>query len=143
MMSKRRDFRGSGSPRGKRGESTRRDFVKRTGATALLLGTLPRGVLGAGRSDAGTEERTLFFNFSHLGSRPTTHFLYVTGRKYRLTKVEDRPDVLAFERRRNEFLRSVPDDQITHHVQGVLLRSTSSRSATRPATRTPKTARGP
>ena len=100
-------------------ESTRRDFVKRPAPPRFSwerfrASSAPALRRRDGRADA-------FFNFSHLGNRQTTHFLYVTGRKYRLTKVEDRPDVLAFERRRNEFLRSVPDDQITHHVQGVLL----------------------
>jgi hypothetical protein len=120
-MSKRRGARGPGRPRAAIWESTRREFVKGAGATALLLGALPRGVFGAGRAGAGIEQRTLFFNFSHLRNSEATHFLYLAGRKYRMTKVRERPDVLAFERLRNEFLFSVPDDQITHHIQGVLI----------------------
>lgn len=120
-MSKRRGVRGPRVPRRGIGESTRRDFVKGVGATALLLGALPRGVLGARRAGAGMEERTLFFNFAHVKDVQATHYLYLAGRKYRMTNVRERPDVLAFERRRNEFLASVPDDQITHHIQGVLI----------------------
>ena len=100
---------------------TRRQFVKEVGATAVLLGApLPRGLFPLAPARE-TEERTLFFNLSHLKGRATTHFLYLAGRKYRMTSVAERPDVLALERRRNEFLASVPDDQITHHVQGALV----------------------
>ena len=106
--------------RGGRGH-TRRDFVKGAGATALLLGApMPRGLFARSSSAAGTEQRTLFFNFSRLKNHDTTHFLHLNGRRYRLTKTEERPDVLEFERRRNEFLRQVPDAAITHHVQGAL-----------------------
>ena len=107
--------------RGGRGRSTRRDFVKGVGATALLLGApLPRRVFARSLAAGATEERTLFFNFSHLNNRDTTHFLHLAGRRYRLTKVEDRPDILDFERRRNEFLRQVPDKSITHLAPAVV-----------------------
>jgi hypothetical protein len=95
--------------------------MKRMSAAAVvlgmppLLGETPREKIGL----ADGRGRTLFFNFSHLKDLDTTHFLYVAGRKYRLTRIQDEPGVLGRERRRNEFLRSLPDDQITHHVRGV------------------------
>src|SRR6476659_4011074 len=126
--------RGNGIPReGKGGakeagdailDSTRREFVKRVGAAGLLMGMpgLPRGLFArAGAATGATEQRTLFFNLSNMKRPMSTHFLYLAGRKYRLSRIAERPDVLAFERRRNAFLASVPDDKITHHVQGVLV----------------------
>jgi hypothetical protein len=68
---------------------------------------------------AGREQRTIFFNFAHLGSAETTHYLYAGGRKHLLTAVADKPHVLQQARAANEFLRSVPDDRITHHVESV------------------------
>ncbi|HKA36220.1 MAG TPA: hypothetical protein VKH43_05330 [Thermoanaerobaculia bacterium] len=101
---------------------TRREFVRDVGAAAVVLGSpLPRGLFAGVRAGSATEARTLFFNLSHLKGRQTTHFLYLAGRKYRMTSVAERPDVLDVERRRNVFLAAVPDDQITHHVQGALV----------------------
>src|SRR5262249_11845388 len=122
--------RGPGSSSGRRrpgGERTmkkrtRREFVRDVGAAAVVLGSpLPRGLFAGVRAGSATEARPLFFNLSHLKGRQTTHFLYLAGRKYRMTSVAERPDVLDVERRRNVFLAAVPDDQITHHVQGALV----------------------
>jgi len=131
-MSKRRGVQTRWIPREKKGRRrsaaprgvarTRRQFVKEVGAAAILLGAQPLtpGAFGSPRTAAGMEERTLFFNFSRIRTM-SRHYLYLAGRKYLLTPVSEQPDVLAFERRRNEFLRAVPDDKITHHVQGALI----------------------
>lgn len=104
---------------------TRRDFIGGLGAAGVAFGTpaLMAGCGGGDDNDVATpldelESRTLFFNFAHLGSQPTTQHLYVAGRKYTLTRVVDQPQVLLDARANNAFLRSVPDDQITHHVEG-------------------------
>jgi hypothetical protein len=113
-------------------DATRREFIKRLSAASAALGlpAIPANSFADDDDDddavratrpRGKTRRTLFFNFAHLGAggASTTHYLYMGGRKYRLTPVTQRPDVLARARRRNEFLAAVPDNQITHHVTGV------------------------
>jgi hypothetical protein len=71
----------------------------------------------------GTAAYTLFFNLSHEAFADTTYFLVGGGRRYALTKVSDEPQVLAQARQTNAFLRAVPDDQITHRSENVVLAS--------------------
>jgi hypothetical protein len=118
-------------------DALRREFIKRASAAAAALGlpAFPAASFAAkpphpahpphpphpphpshGR---GKTKVTRFFNLSHLRGAPTTHYLYMGGRKYALTSVADKPQVLRQERRTNAFLRAVPDDQITHHVKNV------------------------
>lgn len=66
-----------------------------------------------------TETRTHFFNLSNHPTPAATHRYFAAGRSYVLERVADRPEVLARERVSNEFLRSVADAQITHHVENV------------------------
>lgn len=106
---------------------TRRDFVKHLATAGLALGmpfalASPPPEEGARpRKRRPSAQRTLFFNFSHLGKarNKTQHFLYLGGRKYRLTQVGDAPEVLAKARQTNKFLRNVPDRHITHHLENV------------------------
>jgi hypothetical protein len=63
----------------------------------------------------GKAAYTLFFNLSHEAFAATTYFLVGGGQRYPLTKVSEKPQVLARARQANAFLRAVPDDQITHH----------------------------
>lgn len=139
-MSKRRGVRGPWIPRegnrppGRAGkqkpqgpaailESTRREFVKRVSAAAMALGVPP--LFGQTSreeivlSEGNRRGRTLFFNFSHMQGTDTEHFLYMAGRKYRLSRIAENPKVLAQERSKNEFLRTLHDEHITHHVRGV------------------------
>ncbi len=108
---------------------TRRDFVKRVTVAGALLGAplvapnalgddyeFNAAMLDPESERTGGKRQMLFFNLSHLKGANTTHHLHLGGRKYPLTRVQDRPNVLKAYRRNNEFLRSVPDDQITHHV---------------------------
>jgi hypothetical protein len=105
---------------------TRRKFIERVALAGAAIGTPALLAACGGSSDdeapdgpaPGNERRTLFFNLSHLGSADTTHYLNVAGRKYSLTKVGDQPHVLQQAREGNEFLRAVPDDKITHLVEG-------------------------
>jgi hypothetical protein len=114
---------------------TRRRFMGHFSAAAAALG-MPPLLAGCGGGDdevapapapltRPSETRTLFFNFSHLGRADTTHVLVAGGKRYPLTKVSDKPEVLSTARQGNEFLRSVSDDKITHHLEGAVL-STSS-----------------
>ena len=113
---------------------TRRQFMSHFGAAAAALG-MPPLLASCGGSDDDdpapapaprpAETRTLFFNFSHLGNVETTHVLVAGGKRYPLSKVSDKPEVLSAARQGNEFLRSVSDDQITHHLESVTF-STSS-----------------
>ena len=111
----------------------RRRFIGALGAAGASFGTpaMLAGCFGGGGDDAGpgdtpgAEQRTLFFNLRHLGSTPTTHWLYAAGKKHALTRVADRPDVLRRARIGNAFLRAVPDDSITHHAEGVVFSTTS------------------
>ena len=106
----------------------RREFIKRVTAAAAALGLpgIPAGTLAASAPKKPHPKKTkvtLFFNFAHLGYADTTHHLYMGGRKYTLERVKDKPQVLRQERRKNAFLRAVPDDQITHHVTSVEIAS--------------------
>jgi hypothetical protein len=69
----------------------------------------------------GTAAQTLFFNLSHEAFADTTYFLVGGGRRYALTKASDEPQVLARARQANAFLRAVPNGQITHHCENVVL----------------------
>ena len=109
---------------------TRRQFMGHFSAAAAALG-MPPLLAGCGGSDDDepaprpTERRTLFFNFSHLGTQETTHVLVAGGRRHVLTKVSDKPEVLSAARQGNAFLRSVSDEQITHHLEGAVLATDS------------------
>jgi hypothetical protein len=109
---------------------TRRQFLTRTAAAGILLAMPP---LFAGARENSTddqppqakERRTLFFNLSHEHHAGKTYFLTGGGQRYTLTKVADQPDVLRHARQTNAFLRAVPDDQITHHVENALFATDS------------------
>ena len=106
----------------------RREFIKRVTVAAAALGLpgIPAGTLAASAAKKPHPKKTkvtLFFNFAHLGYADTTHHLYMGGRKYTLERVKDKPQVLRQERKKNAFLRAVPDDQITHHVTSVEIAS--------------------
>ena len=110
---------------------TRRQFMGHFSAAAAALG-MPPLLAGCGGSDDDdapaqrrTETRTLFFNFSHLGTQQTTHVLVAGGKHHALTQVRDKPEVLSAARANNEFLRSVGDEQITHHVEAAVLATDS------------------
>jgi len=68
-----------------------------------------------------TKAYTLFFNLSHEAFADKTYFLVGGGQRYALTKVSDEPRVLARARQANAFLRAVPNNQITHHSENVVL----------------------
>jgi len=72
-----------------------------------------------------TETRTLFFNLSSpLSSAQAlgnASFFTVGGRRYQLQSASQNPRVLRDARANNAFLRAVPDDQITHYLEGVVL----------------------
>src|SRR5436190_8039447 len=109
----------------------RRDFLRHASAAGAIAG-LPLVAAGSHADDrlagdpSGVERPrkarkkiTLFFNLSHLNGAITDHFLYIAGRKYRLARVADAPEVLAAERKGNAFLRVVDDASITHHATGI------------------------
>ncbi len=110
---------------------SRRDFLRQTAGAGLALGLSPLlATCGGNDPDPATpppgkETRTLFFNLSHEDHAGKIYFLTGGGDRYALTRVQDRPDVLARERLNNKFLRGVPDDQITHHVENVVSASDS------------------
>lgn len=116
--------------------SRRRDFIKGVGAAALGLSGLPAAGVGlAPQQRDGVDRRwppaglvpvpprrvavTLFFDLSQLAGVDTTHYLYVAGRRYTLVATSDAPHVLAGTRRLNAFLGAMPDQCVTHHVEGV------------------------
>lgn len=113
---------------------SRREFLKRAAAAGMAAG-LPPLLAACGGGDqeqsaggeasrpgvGATRPRTLFFNLAHENVAATEHYLHAAGRKIRLAKTHEKPDVLATARRSNAFLRSVPDHQITHHLESVAL----------------------
>lgn len=121
LRAKQRTWRdGRASPE----DMSRREFIMRTAATGLALGTPPlllacKGDVDRPAPQPGTEQRTLFFNLAHEGSAASKgYFLVGGGRRYALTRTVDAPHVLLQARANNAFLRGVADDQITHHVEG-------------------------
>src|SRR5690606_7522471 len=72
-----------------------------------------------------THQRTLFVNLAHENHAGKTYYLTGGGRRFELTSTADRPEVLARARQTNGFLRAVPDDQITHHIENAIFASDS------------------
>lgn len=104
---------------------SRRDFLRRAAGAGVALGISP--VLGGCGGDdtradppPGKERRTLFFNLSREAHAGRTYYLTGGGNRYNLVPVHARPDVLARERVGNAFLRLIPDEHITHHVEDVV-----------------------
>lgn len=103
---------------------TRRQFLTRAGAAGMALGLQPvlSGCGGSSNSARTMEERTLFFNLSHLGSKPDTHVLHIAGKRFTLSPIADAPHVLARASQTNAFLNDANvARQITHHVESVAL----------------------
>jgi hypothetical protein len=105
-----------------RRDMTRRQFLAQTAAAGMMLAVPPvfasqHDDQTAHRTERPKEQRTLFFNLSHEDFAGKTYYLTGGGQRYRLTPVSDRPDVLRHARQTNAFLRAVPDNQITHHVE--------------------------
>ena len=106
------------------GGVNRRDFLMQGAGAGLALGLPPLLLSCGGNDDDGTASRvthTLFFNFAHEAHGGKSYFIEGGGQSMRLTPVAERPDVLQRERAGNVFLRAVPDDQITHHVEGFVI----------------------
>jgi hypothetical protein len=106
---------------------TRRQFLTGALATGALTG-IPAGLLAQGRGHAGKpakprfEQRDYFFNFAHEAEHQTaTYYLVAGGTRVALKRAQDNLGVLKQHRKKNRFLRNVPDDQITHYVQNVRL----------------------
>ncbi len=106
---------------------TRRRFLGGMLAAGALAG-LPPGLLAALRDPAGKkrkprfERRSYFFNFAHEAEHETaTYHLVAGGKRFRLKRVQDHPEVLKRHRRRNTFLQGVPDQKLTHFVQNIRL----------------------
>jgi hypothetical protein len=111
------------------GSVNRRSFLTQGAGLGLGLG-LPPLLAGCGGGDGapwmtpasslgsptGKHSATLFFNLSHEAHAGKTYYLTGGGQRIALTPVADQPHVLRRVRQSNAFLRGVPDDQITHHV---------------------------
>lgn len=103
---------------------SRRDFLRYGIGSGMLIGLPPALTQSATLKPSATrpvEVRTLFFNFSHEDYANKTYYLVAAGRKYRLTRVIDKPSVLVLERNRNTFLRQVSKLNVTHHLENVEL----------------------
>src|SRR5690606_3124240 len=103
---------------------SRRAFLKRAAGAGMALG-LP-GMLascgGGAHSGPGRHSKhTLFYNLAHENHAATEHYLHVAGKKFRLEKVQANPEVLGNARKSNAFLSKLPNQHITHHIEGVEL----------------------
>jgi hypothetical protein len=101
---------------------SRRRFLHRSANAGLLLSLSSQ--IGKPEPE-DSEERVIFFNLSSSQvpawedkTSTTRYFFNVGGRSYRLQRVSTNPRVLRRARRRNAFLSAVPDDQITHYIEG-------------------------
>ena len=94
----------------------RRDFLVGAASAGAFL-SAPALMSGCSH-DEDVAPGTIFFNLAHEDFHAKTYFLTGGGKTYRLTKVTDKPEVLERARRKNGFLRAVPDSQITHHIEG-------------------------
>lgn len=103
------------------GPVSRRHFLASSagfGLAAIGIAPLQSGCLGDDDPPARpTHQRTLFFNLSNERHAGKTYYLTGGGRRFTLVPRADQPEVLARERQSNAFLRSVSDDQITHHIE--------------------------
>ena len=109
---------------------SRRHFLSSgVGAGLAALGVAPLLTSCAGGQDDApaplTHQRTLFVNLAHEDHAGKTYYLTGGGRRFTLTPTADRPEVLAHARQTNAFLRAVPDDQITHHIENATFASDS------------------
>ncbi|MES2787571.1 MAG: hypothetical protein V4684_19050 [Pseudomonadota bacterium] len=108
---------------------TRRNLLLHGAGAGFALGVPPL-LLGCGSSDAdsapevsvplGSYRSTLFFNLAHEQHAGKTYWLTGGGHRQALTPTAEQPHVLREARQGNAFLRAVPDDQITHHVDGAI-----------------------
>ncbi|MBV8867126.1 MAG: hypothetical protein JO210_17145 [Acidobacteriaceae bacterium] len=104
---------------------SRRKFLHQTAGTSLLLSLAPHLLEG---QTGNTEQQTLFFNLSRPeglardgAGNPARYFLTVGGRNYPLQPVSENPAVLARARAGNSFLQAVPEDQITHYLEDLVV----------------------
>ena len=103
---------------------TRREFLRYSAAAGALAGSSPFMATWANElSKSGRharrcfERHTLFFNFAHEPDAVTARYFLVAGkRRYRLRPVKKHAAVLSYARKRNRFLRQVPDEAFTHVV---------------------------
>jgi hypothetical protein len=97
---------------------SRRRFLNRTLAAGALLSVSRRLAESEPGEDA---QRPIFFNLSRpqgLSIASKGYFLTIGGNTYPLRLVSQDPDVLRRARLGNAFLSAVPEDQITHYVEG-------------------------
>lgn len=113
------------------GNVNRRHFLASGAGVGLAaLGVAPLLASCGGDDDDGppprpTHQRTLFFNLAHEKHAGKTYTLTGGGRRFTLTPTAHQPHVLARARQNNAFLRAVPDDQITHHIEDATFASDS------------------
>ena len=108
---------------------SRRNFIKRAAGLGASV-ALPFGMAaslsscGGGDDDTPaaqprpTEARTLFFNLAHENHAGKVYYLTGGGQRLRLVPVKDQPEVLQRVRTTHKFLAAIPDQHITHHVEG-------------------------
>jgi hypothetical protein len=104
---------------------TRREFLSRAAAAGLALGMPPLlsscgGDAAPPQAPRAMEQRLLFFNLAHAQQAGAEYHLNIAGQRFRLTPVSEAPHVLQTARQDNTFLRAIPNDAITHHVEASL-----------------------
>jgi hypothetical protein len=102
---------------------TRRDFMKYSAGTGLLMGMPALHAFGGHRYKGDkpskkTEKRTYYFNLSHA-DMDADHYLIAGSVAHKLEVVT--PEVLKIAKSQNRFLNYVPDDAITHHASKIRL----------------------
>jgi hypothetical protein len=104
---------------------TRREFLSRAAAAGMALGMPPLlsscgGDEAPSQAPRAMEQRVLFFNLAHQQQAGAEYHLNIAGQRFRLTPVSEAPQVLQTARQDNAFLRAIPNDAITHHVEASL-----------------------
>ena len=104
---------------------SRRKFLYRSTA-ATIVSTLASARAGQPPHSAGRS--VLFFNLArpqgfaqNASGEPVPYYLTVSGRQYLLGIVGKNQELLIHARSRNSFLQAVPNDQITHYVEDLVL----------------------
>lgn len=105
----------------KRKGLTRRDFLKYTAGTGMMMG-MPSlhafaGLKGDNHSKK-TEKRTYYFDLSH-SDMDADHYMIAGIESHKLKKVT--PKVLKMARTGNNFLNFVPDHAVTHYASKIRL----------------------
>jgi len=100
---------------------SRRSFIGGAAGTGATLAVAPELIGQVFRPRPVRERRTFFINLSHESYSGHDYRMLLGGQVYQLRELAKGDASLARERRTNRFLSAVPDYNITHVLENVML----------------------